>query len=184
VSRPGHVSGMGVKAVRVDRADTSPRLSSIDSANARTRRCDRFRRPCHSGQKLHSTLARAKDHRLTRLDATTGAYDRWPTLAASAWCLAQAARLGQQLGPCRAEDSPLRHRVRRRGGRPRRINIQATCPWATDMVTARITDQRRAAPPDQHQAFPATNEGASGGRGTSGPPAGPSSSPEPGNKAC
>jgi len=52
------------------------------------------------------------------------------------------------------------------GGRRRRVKIDASWPWATDIVIAwnRINALPQA--PDQRQAVPAIKEGASGTRGT------------------
>ena len=140
----------------------------------------------------HRVHARVEDAIRTGKDCGTGKFPSTSLAMNKAW---QAAALTAATLPAwfkllaldgslaRAEPKTLRrilHAAARltRGGRQRRLNIQAAWPWAADITTAWDGSAPCRSSPDQQRTIPATKEGTPGPWNPR-PPAGPPSYPDP-----
>ena len=136
----------------------------------------------------HRVHARVEDAIRTGKDCGIGKYPStslamnkaWQTAAlTAATLLAWLKLLALDGALAKAEPKTVRYRILlaaarlTRGGRRRRLNIQASWPWAPDIVTAwgRISACRR--PMTSAKPSPRSKEGAPGARGT--PPTRPAS---------
>ncbi len=129
----------------------------------------------------HRVHARVEDAIRTGKDCGIGKYPStslamnkaWQAAALTAATLLAWLRLLALDGHlAKAEPKTLRYRILHaaarltRSGRQRRLKIQASWPWAADIVTAWDRSPPCLRLPDQHKAAPAIKEGAPGPRGT------------------
>jgi hypothetical protein len=135
---------------------------------------------------VHRVHARVEDAIRTGKDCGIGKFPSTSLAMNKAWqaaaltaatLLAWLKLLALDGNLAKAEPKTLRYHILHaaarltRGSRRRRLHIQASWPWAADIVTAWDRISALPQPPDQHQAVPAIKEGTPGACGPPGHPA-------------
>src|SRR5262249_54132897 len=133
--------------------------------------------------RVEDAIRTGKDCGISKDPSTSRAMNKaWQAAALTAATLLAWLRLPALDGaPAKAEPKTLRYRTLHaaarltRGGRRRRLRIQASWPWAADIVAAsdRISAPPAPSPPGQRKTVPAIKEGPPRARGPPGPPARP-----------